>query len=178
MKKKFTKVTEQNITTIYDHLTRWYKAAQVVEAISNYPTAKWMNPIALPRSTSGKKLTERICNSMKGYYANVKTELDTTLSHKTNKIYPFIRIIYNKEAVGLIQVGDKIRITPTNIFYKEALINDVVRRGRNESKIHIETKVGNDFLETALQQAYEAELFSDMYDSMMDDIYNNETLFN
>jgi hypothetical protein len=165
---KFVKITEGNIHTIANHLKKWYSSVEVVSGKNIYPTSVWMNKF-IPNAK--RKLTEESQIALyPTQFINVEVDTDRFPLH-SDKYKIFIRITFHKDAALLIQLNDKIRITPKHIFFKKAKANDVLWGKNPTNIISIETKESNDLLGMALNMKDYHESMAEAYYESLDDDY-------
>lgn len=111
---KLTRITEENIGLIRFRIEQFVKRMVYIQSQSFYATAKLYESLNIPNKI-GDYNFRHVVQSQLSHFNPKKVELDRDFS--TN--IPYIRFVLNTECAELIKIGDKIKITPTNIFIKE-----------------------------------------------------------
>lgn len=115
---QLTTITEQNIALIRFRIEQFIKRIISIKMQSFYNTDKMYQDLGITNMigiSNNQHDIGWITKSGIWHYNPKSIELDIFLDNKK----PYIRIILNFECGMTIKLGDKIKITPTNIFLKE-----------------------------------------------------------
>lgn len=159
---KLTKITEENIGLIRFRIEQFVKRMVSIKMQSFYRTAKVYQNLGITNIISGNYDLSWVSESGIWHYNPQKIELDYTLSDNI----PYIRIVLNSECGMLIKLGDKIKITPTNIFLKEN--GSIIRHMEdNPTKTPFTIIAKGDF-ELAAAKEWRDKMDAEMYTDLED----------
>jgi hypothetical protein len=113
-KKKFIKITDQNIHLIFDRVKKFVQKHKNLKSYSEYPDSIWQSKIPCGNFQKiGGHAFPLITRSLEYHFDfNSKIELDEDFFNKERK---FIRIVFSKSSAMLIEIGNWIKIGSSSI---------------------------------------------------------------